>query len=298
MTGPEAGRARGNDVASIWDYEGSRVVVAGGGGAGMGAAAVAELSAQGAEVHVIDLKEPPVDVAGYYDTDLRDPDAVSQTVASIDGEINALFYCAGRAGSKFPDDDVMTVNFLSARLLAELVVPHMPPGSAIASISSTAGIGWMANIAKWMPLVTTTGFAAGRTWVEEHPDEIAGGYAPSKEALIVWTLWASYAWADKGIRVNSISPGPTQTPMMPDFEAHVGKAFMDNFPVPLGRRATPAEQAYPLLFLNGRAASYITGENLITDGGTMGAIMTGNIDPAIFAGAGAGAEAATGAATN
>ncbi len=215
-------------------------------GAGMGAAAVTELSAQGAEVHVIDLKQPPVDVAGYYGTDLRDPDAVSQTVASIDGEINALFYCAGRAGSIFPDDDVMTVNFLSARLLAELVVPHMPPGSAIASISSTAGIGWMANIAKWMPLVTTTGFAAGRTWVDEHPDEIAGGYAPSKEALIVWTLWASYAWADKGIRVNSISPGPTQTPMMPDFEAHVGKEFMENFPVPLGRRATPGRAGLPV----------------------------------------------------
>jgi NAD(P)-dependent dehydrogenase (short-subunit alcohol dehydrogenase family) len=169
----------------------------------------------------------------------------------------------------------------------------MPPGSAIASISSTAGIGWMANIAKWMPLVTTTGFASGRTWVEEHPGEIAGGYAPSKEALIVWTLWASYAWADKGIRINSISPGPTQTPMMPDFEAHMGKEFMESFPVPLGRRATPAEQAYPLLFLNSRAASYITGENLITDGGTMGAIMTGNIDPAIFAGAGAGRSAGT-----
>ena len=77
-------------MASIWDYEGSRVVVAGGGGGGMGAAAVTELAAQGAEVHVIDLKTPPVDVAGYYDTDLRDPDAVSQTVATIDGEINAL----------------------------------------------------------------------------------------------------------------------------------------------------------------------------------------------------------------
>ncbi len=46
-----------------------------------------------------------------------------------------------------------------------------------------------------------------------------------------------------------------------------------------------------MLFLNSRAASYITGENLITDGGTMGAIMTGNIDPAIFAGAGAGPAA-------
>ena len=127
----------------------------------------------------------------------RDPDAVSQTVASIDGEINALFYCAGRAGSKFPDDDVMTVNFLSARLMAELLVPHMPPGSAIASISSTAGIGWMANTAKWMPLVTTTGFAAGRTWVEEHPDEIAGGYAPRRRP-------SSYGHC--GLR----TPGPTR----------------------------------------------------------------------------------------
>ena len=71
----------------------------------------------------------------------------------------------------------------------------------------------------------------------------------------------------------------------------MGKEFMESFPVPLGRRATPAEQAYPLLFLNSRAASYITGENLITDGGTMGAIMTGNIDPAIFAGAAAQAAA-------
>jgi len=272
-------------MASIWDYEGTRVVVAGGGGAGMGAAAVTELSRLGAEVHVIDLKGPPMDVAGYYDTDLRDPDATAATVASIGGEINALFYCAGRAGSKFPDLDVMTVNYLSARHLADLVVPRMPPGSAIASISSTAGIGWMGNIAKWMPLVLADGFAGGLTWVQDHPAEITGGYSPSKEALIVWTLWASYALADKGIRVNSTSPGPTQTPMMPDFEEFAGKEFMENFPVPLGHRASPAEQALPLIFLNSRAASYITGENLITDGGTMGAIMTGNIDPAIFAGA-------------
>jgi NAD(P)-dependent dehydrogenase (short-subunit alcohol dehydrogenase family) len=252
----------------------------------MGAAAVTELVRLGAEVHVIDLREPPVDVAGYYATDLLDPDAIARTVESVGGEINALFNCAGLPGAKFPDVDVMTVNLLSARHLAELVVPHMPAGSAIATISSTAGVGWMGNIAKWMPLVTTDGFAAGHAWLEEHPDEIAGGYAPSKEAIIIWTLWASFALADKGIRVNSISPGPTDTPMMPAFEEVAGKEFMDNFPVPLGRRSTPAEQAYPLIFLNSRAASFITGENLITDGGTMGAIMTGNIDPAIFAGAG------------
>lgn len=274
-------------MASLWDYEGTRVVVAGGGGAGMGAAAVTELTSLGADVHVIDLREPPGDVASYQATDLLDPAATEAAIEKIGGEIHALFNCAGRPGGRYRDLEVMTVNFVSARHLADLVAPHMPPGSAIASISSTAGAGWMANIAKWLPLMHTQGFEAGRAWCESHPTEIAGGYAPSKEALIIWTQWAALELAKKGIRVNAISPGPTDTPMMPDFIAQVGKEFMDNFPIPLERRARPEEQAYPLIFLNSRAASFITGENLNTDGGTMGSIMTGTIDPAVLGGAAA-----------
>jgi len=265
-------------MASVWSYEESRVIVSGGGGAGMGAAVVRELARQGAEIHVLDLREPPVDVASYEAVDLRDPDATAAAVARIGGRVDALFNCAGLPGIKFPDLDVMLVNFCGMRHLAELVSEHMGAGSAICSISSTAGAGYLANIAKWMPLVTSPGFAAAKQWCEEHPDDVAGGYAPSKEAIIVWTLWASYKLADKGIRLNCISPGPTETPMMPDFEATVGKEFMEAFPVPLGRRSLPEEQAYPMVFLNSKAASFITGENFITDGGTMGAIMTGSID--------------------
>jgi NAD(P)-dependent dehydrogenase (short-subunit alcohol dehydrogenase family) len=259
-------------------YEGRRVIVSGGGGAGMGAAAVRHLSDLGAEVHVLDLKEPPVGVSSYQAVDLRDPDATLAAVDSIGGPIDALFNCAGLAGSKFPDLDVMLVNFVGMRHLAELVSDRMEPGAAIASISSTAGSGYLANIGKWMPLVTAPGFDAAKEWCASHPAEIEGGYAPSKEAIIIWTLWASYGLADKGIRVNCISPGPTQTPMMPDFEKYVGKEFMENFPVPLGRRSTPDEQAWPLIFLNSPLASYMTGENVVTDGGTMGAVMTGSID--------------------
>ena len=265
-------------MTSVWGYEGSRVVVSGGGGAGMGAAAVRQLNELGAEVHVLDLKEPPVTVASYYPVDLRDPDATVEAVEQIGGTIDALFNCAGLAGSKFPDLDVMLVNLVGMRHLAELVAARMQPGAAIASISSTAGSGYLMNIGTWLPLVTLPGFGAAKQWCETHPEEIAGGYAPSKEAIIIWTLWASYALAEKGIRVNCISPGPTDTPMMPDFEHYVGKEFMDNFPVPLGRRSTPDEQAWPLIFLNSKLASYITGENLVTDGGTMGAVMTGSID--------------------
>ena len=274
-------------MASVWSYEGTRVVVSGGGGGGMGAAATSELVSLGAEVHVLDLRPPPVEVASYQSVDLRDPDATAQAIEKIGGEIYALFNCAGLPGGKFSTLDVMTVNFLAMRHLAELVTPRMTSGGAIASISSTAGTGWMANIAKWLPLVHTNGFAEGRAWLEEHESEIGESYSASKEAIIIWTQWASYSLAEKGIRVNCISPGPTDTPMMPDFEANVGKEFMDNFPIPLGRRSRPEEQAYPLIFLNSRAASFITGENVNTDGGTIGAIMTGNIDPAIFAGAAA-----------
>jgi NAD(P)-dependent dehydrogenase (short-subunit alcohol dehydrogenase family) len=259
-------------------YEGSRVIVSGGGGAGMGAAAVRHLSDLGAEVHVLDLKEPPVGVSSYQAVDLRDPEATLAAVESIDGSIHALFNCAGLPGSKFPDLDVMLVNFVGMRHLAELVSARMEPGAAIASISSTAGSGYLANIGKWMPLVTAPDFKAAKEWCATHPAEIEGGYAPSKEAIIIWTLWSSYGLAERGIRVNCISPGPTETPMMPDFEKYVGKEFMENFPVPLGRRSTPDEQAWPLIFLNSPLASYMTGENVVTDGGTMGAVMTGSID--------------------
>ena len=265
-------------MTSTWGYEGSRVIVSGGGGAGMGAATVRHLSDLGAEVHVIDLKEPPVDVASYQAVDLRDPDATAGAVEKIGGAIDGLFNCAGLAGSKFPDLDVMLVNLVGMRHVAELVSIRMEPGSAIASISSTAGSGYLMNIGKWMPLVTAPGFDAAKEWCKTHPEEIAGGYGPSKEAIIIWTFWASYALAERGIRVNCISPGPTDTPMMPDFERYVGKEFMDNFPVPLGRRSSPDEQAWPLIFLNSKLASYVTGENVVTDGGTMGAVMTGSID--------------------
>jgi NAD(P)-dependent dehydrogenase (short-subunit alcohol dehydrogenase family) len=266
-------------VSDIWSYEGRRVVVSGGGGAGMGAAAVTELADLGAEIHVIDLKEPPVDVASYQSADLRDPEAAAAAIAAIDGPIDALFNCAGLPGAPFSDLDTMLVNFAAPRLLTELVAARMPEGGAVASISSTAGAAYLMNMEKWMPLVSTSGFAEAKAWCEDNPEAIAGGYAPSKEALCVWTMWAARSYAERGIRINTICPGPTDTPMMGAFEDLAGGPdLIDLFARGLGRRSTPEEQAYPLIFLNSRAASYISGENVNTDGGTMSGLATGQLD--------------------
>jgi NAD(P)-dependent dehydrogenase (short-subunit alcohol dehydrogenase family) len=270
------------EVSSLISYEGKRVIVSGGGGSGMGAAVVRQLVPLGAEIHVLDLQPPPVEVAGYHATDLSDPDAIDATVAEIGGTVDALFNCAGLPGGRFSDLDTMLVNFVGQRHLADRVVEHMKPGAAIASISSGAGASWQANVERWTPLVTTDGFAEGRRWLEEHPDEIASGYAPSKEVIIVWTVWRSLALAEKGIRINCTLPGPTDTPMMPEFESQMGKEFMDNYPIPLGHRQTPDEQASPLIFLNSSMASAITGEAILTDGGTMAALAVGTLDVSAF----------------
>jgi NAD(P)-dependent dehydrogenase (short-subunit alcohol dehydrogenase family) len=129
-------------MPSVWSYEGKRVLVSGGGGAGMGAAAVRDLVELGAEVHVFDLKEPSSEVASYRSVDLRDPDAIDAAVAEVGAPLDALFNCAGLPVPPFSGLDVMLVNFLAARHLTSLAAQHMAPGAAVATISSAAGFGW------------------------------------------------------------------------------------------------------------------------------------------------------------
>lgn len=92
-------------------------------------------------------------------------------------------------------------------------------------------------------------------------------YNSSKAAVKHLTKSLAAEWADRGIRVNSVSPGVTLTPMndRPDM-----RPLMDAFAAdaPLGRLAQPDEIAGPVVFLLSDAASYITGTDLLVDGGT------------------------------
>ena len=249
----------------------------------MGAAVVEEVSSVGAEVHVLDLREPRVDVAGFQRVDLKDPDAISAAVDAVGGPIDALFNCVGVPGPPMmPALDTMLVNFAGVRLLTELVVDRMAPGGAIASISSAAASGWEQHLDALLPLVETDGFDEARAWCEANPDAIGMAYTPSKIALAIWTAYACNDLGSRGIRINCTLPGPTETPMLPDFKRKLRDGFWDEYPIPLGRFLTPADQARALVFLNSDAASGITGTALLTDGGTVNAAATGQVTlPAI-----------------
>src|SRR5580692_2287385 len=163
-------------MANVWSYEGKRVLVTGGGGAGMGAAAVRDLVDLGAEVHVFDLKEPPVEVASHRAVDLRDPVAMAEAVAALGGPFHGLFNCAGLPGPPFSGLDTMLVNFVAARHMTGLVAPLMPEGSAVVTISSAAAYGWEAVQDQVAELIATPGYQEAKSWCEEHPKEVDQGH--------------------------------------------------------------------------------------------------------------------------
>ncbi|HTX07855.1 MAG TPA: coniferyl-alcohol dehydrogenase [Solirubrobacteraceae bacterium] len=260
-------------------YDAKRVIVSGGGGSGMGAAVVDQLSELGAEVHVFDLKEPSRKTAGFHRVDLSDPDAISEAVEGVGGAVDALFNCVGVPGRPaFDDLTTMIVNFVAVRHLTEMVVERMPNGGAVATIASTAGVGWEEKLPVFRPLLETTTFDDAVSWCREHPEDIEPGYIPAKQAIVAWTHYACNELGARGIRINCTMPGPTETPMLPSLKAKVVDGFWEAYPIPLGRFQTPDEQAAPLVFLNSAGASAITGSALITDGGSIGAAAAGAIE--------------------
>ncbi len=268
-------------MVDVLQYEGKRVIITGA-ASGMGAATAQILVDLGAEVHTIDIKKPDLaGLASFTECDLREPAQIDDAINKIGKIVNGLFNCAGLPNT-FAPLDVMLVNFCGLRQLTEAVIPNMIEGSAIACIASTAGIGWMQNMELLFGLMLTPDFAAARTWCEEHPKELANAYGLSKEAINAYTAYRSFALAKQGIRINCVNPGPTDTPMMPEFEKAVGKQYMDDFPVPLGRHAVAEEQAWPMVFLNSPRASYLTGHQLDVDGGFKGGLFTGQIDPRVL----------------
>jgi NAD(P)-dependent dehydrogenase (short-subunit alcohol dehydrogenase family) len=137
-------------------------------------------------------------------------------------------------------DRVMKTNVYALFWLCRAAVPHMAPGSTVITTSSVQAF---------------------------QPSPHLLDYATSKAAIVNFTKGLGSNLADRGIRVNSVAPGPVWTPLIP---ATMDEEKLESFgaQAPMGRAAQPAELAPIYVFLASQESSYMTSEVLGVTGGS------------------------------
>lgn len=265
------------EIDELWRYDGRRAVVTGC-ASGIGEHVVRQLSALGAEVIGLDKRPPDFPIDEFRQVDLADQTSIDSTTAEVTGPVDALFNVAGVSSGIGDPLLVVTVNFLGMRHLTEALIPKMAAGSSIVSVSSLAAAAYREHLREVAPLLHTTTMREGVDWCREHSDALGNGYQLSKEAIILYTMRSATPLGARGIRINCTGPGVTETPILDQLRTAYGQEFLDDIPKPLGRVSGPAEQAAVLLFLNGRAASYISGQVVWVDGGNLGASIARELE--------------------
>jgi NAD(P)-dependent dehydrogenase (short-subunit alcohol dehydrogenase family) len=235
-----------------------RAAVVTGGGSGIGRATCRRMAEEGARVAVFDVDAPSADqvaaeIGGVaFGVDVGDPDAMQAAVDAAAARLGGLSIIYNNAGTSAfsrmhelePSewDRVLRVNLTGVWAGIRAAVPHLRAagGGAIVSTASISG----------------TRPAAGE-----------GPYSASKAAVAALTASAALEYGP-AIRVNSVSPGMIRTTMtapwfqyMPDQE----ERFVTGTPV--GRVGEPEDVADVVVFLCSDLARFVTGQNIVVDGG-------------------------------
>jgi NAD(P)-dependent dehydrogenase (short-subunit alcohol dehydrogenase family) len=259
-------------------YDGKRVLVVGG-ATGMGAAAAELALDAGADVVVMDFAEVTLAGVKAIHVNLGDKDSIDRAVDECDGPIHALMSCAGVADGT---PNIENINFGGHRHLIERLLDKdmLPRGSSIGFISSAAGLGWEAGWEQVSEYLATPDFDSASAWAIEHN---WNDYFHSKQAVCGYVASQAFGLLKRGIRINAICPGPTDTPLA-QANAEMWLGFGADYRDETGIGASTAlEQAYPLVFLCSEAAAAISGITLISDVGYISSGITGSYEPATAA---------------
>jgi 3alpha(or 20beta)-hydroxysteroid dehydrogenase len=243
-----------------------KVALVTGAASGLGAATARELIADGASVLLTDvnvegaeaLADELGDKAAALEHDVTDEKAWKEAVgkaSELFGELNLLVNNAGIAGVS-PALEMTTEEFNHVVAVNQLG-PFLGMRTAIPAIADAGG-GAVVNVASIDGHVGTPGLAH---------------YVSAKHAVIGLTKTFATEVASMGVRVNSVSPGIMVTPIFDatgiDLEPLLGELLSK---IPLGRPSDPAEVARAVAFLLSDEAGYVTGSDLVIDGGLIGAV--------------------------
>lgn len=266
-----------NDVLG---YQGRNVVITGA-ASGMGQAAAQLLVDLGAVVYGLDIADVTVPVERVIKTDMKDAASIDAALDLLPEEVHALFNCAGVPSPPFSREDTIMINFVGLRYLTEALLPRIPEGGAIASIASTAGMGWRPALEKVREfLALDNRFETAEQWLRDNVKATPDGYGFSKQCIIVYTMSTARELAKKGVRINCIAPSPTDSAFMQQLkgEGQIPDEAVELFLPSNGRYATGADMGQPLVLLNSRLAGFVSGNNLPVDFGYCAEVVMGQRD--------------------
>lgn len=241
----------------------SRTVVVTGGCSGIGRKIVEKFTGLGDLVTVID-RNPSSEGLPVLLCDLSDFVQIDQAIDQLPSKIDVFVNAAGISGLA-PIPVVMKVNFFGLRYLTEAVANRITNGGSVINIASTSSWYWKDHLTELKRVLEARTEA---DFEKISSNEIADGYtayARSKEAVLVWSAVAAQQYLGK-FRVNSVSPGPIETPLLSDFYEAMGHEELDPLTARAGgRNGFPEEIANVVWFLASAESNWINGSDIPVD---------------------------------
>lgn len=258
--------------------QGKNIIVTGA-ASGIGKRTAELAHTMGANVFSIDRDTPAFPVGHFIQGDLGSADGIAAILDQLPAGLDALANVAGLSGT--PGAAPTTaVNFLGLRALSLGVAAKMNQYGAIINVASIAGFGWRSNLEKVKAAVAVEGFPDPARFCADHGITDENSYPSSKELLLLWTYQAAHldVFKSKNIRVNAVSPGPVETPILKQFRDVLGDARVDSDINRVGRAGSADDIAPTIAFLASDMARWINGTNIACDGGLEASVMAEIMD--------------------
>jgi len=237
----------------------------------MGRACVDRLRDETDNLLAVDLEAPDIDGVEGIGCDVADPEDVGLVANRVRelGSFRALVHAAGISPTMADPRRVFEVDLVGTQLLLDAFEPLVEAGSSAVCFASSAAyqvtmLGPEPELDAFVENPTAEGFLeqAGTRF-----DDSGLAYAWAKRGVIRAAARAAVIWGRRGGRVNSVSPGLIDTGMgRQEFETQpIMQVMLDN--IPLSRLGQPEEVADLVAFLVSDAASFISGIDVLIDGG-------------------------------
>ena len=245
--------------------EGKTIIVTGC-ASGIGLETARFVKQQGGDVIGVDRTMTTEHVDELYRADLSDPRMIKALVKALPDGAHGIANIAGLPPTA-PPELVLKVNLVGLKAFTLAMIPKLADGASIVNLASLAGFGWPQQVAS-IKASEALDFDGVADFVRHHDAGAEGGrsYFFSKEALVVWTMQNRWTWRERGIRMNAVSPGPVDTPILKDFIETLGARAEEDMRV-MDRPGAPADIAPVVAFLLSDMSGWIRGTNIAVDGG-------------------------------